>query len=77
MHGMHTQLPENRLAELRKTRNVTLREIGEACGGVYTSTVKRWERGFIPQQHLPAIAARLGVSIAYLAGWSDDAEEAA
>ena len=77
MHSMHTQAPPNRLAELRKSRGVTLKEIGELCGGVYTSTVKRWESGEIPQKHMLPLAARLGVSAAYLAGWTDDERDAA
>lgn len=72
MQGMHTQAPRNRLAELREEQGVTLREIGELCGGKYTSTVQRWEGKLIPQEHLGVIARRFGVSVAYLAGWSDE-----
>lgn len=77
MHGMHTQAPRNRLRELRLERNITLREIGETCGGLYTSTVKRWETGLIPQHHLAAVAKALDVSVPYLAGWVEDDEQEA
>lgn len=71
MHPMHTQAPGNRLAELRKARQVTLKELADLCG-VYVSTVKRWETAEIPRQHLPALATRLSVPVPYLDGWTDD-----
>lgn len=77
MHGMHTQAPQNRLRELRLARNLTLKDIGDVCGGLYTSTIKRWETGLIPQQHLAAVAGALDVSVPYLAGWVEDSQEQA
>jgi transcriptional regulator with XRE-family HTH domain len=71
MHSMHAQLPENRLVELRKERNVSIMDVAVACG-VHTSTVSRWQDGVIPQRHLPVLAALLGVSVPYLAGWTDE-----
>lgn len=69
MRGMHTQAPPNRLRDMRLDRGQTLMDLATLCG-VYPTTIKRWEKGLIPQQHLPALAEHLGVSVPYLAGWS-------
>jgi transcriptional regulator with XRE-family HTH domain len=65
---MHTDAPSNRLRELREARGITIRQVAQACD-VYDSTAQRWQGAFIPQQHLPRIAALLGVTVPQLAGW--------
>lgn len=74
MRGMQAQ--SNRLRDLRKEQSVTLHELALLCG-VYTSTVSHWQDNEIPQKHFGIIAERLGVSVAYLTGWSDDRQAAA
>jgi transcriptional regulator with XRE-family HTH domain len=72
MHGMHVEgLPPNRLRELLKQRDLKLVDVAALCR-VDQSTAWRWAEGVIPQQHLPAIARFLGVTVPYLAGWTDD-----
>lgn len=66
---MHT-VPPNRLGELLKKRGLKLVDIAALCR-VDQSTVYRWQQGIIPQKHLGAVAEKLGVSVPYLAGWSD------
>ncbi len=73
MRCMPIGAPPNRLLELRQRTEprVTIKQIADACG-VYDSTVSRWQyTAFIPQQHLPVVAALLGVTVAQLAGWDD------
>lgn len=72
MHGVHMELPANRLRELLARRGLKLVDVAALCR-VDQSTAYRWQEGVIPQRHLPAIAALLDVSVPYLAGWSDDA----
>lgn len=70
MHGMHTQVPANRLKELREAKGLTLMDLASACS-VYPTTVYRWERAVIPQEHLPQLAATLGTDVPFLAGWTE------
>lgn len=65
---MQTEAPPNRLRELRAERGITIRQVAQACD-VYDSTALRWQDAFIPQQHLPTVAALLGVTVPQLAGW--------
>lgn len=67
---MHTQLPANRLRELLTKRGLRSIDVAARCR-VNQSTVLRWEKTIIPQQKLPVIAEMLGVSVPYLAGWTD------
>jgi transcriptional regulator with XRE-family HTH domain len=76
MRGMHTQLPANRLRELREAHGHTLLDAAAICE-VYPSTISRWETGLIPQQHLPVLASWLGTDVPYLAGWADSPRAAA
>jgi transcriptional regulator with XRE-family HTH domain len=72
MRPVHTEgLPPNRLRELLKQRDLKLVDVAALCR-VDQSTAWRWAEGVIPQQHLPAIARFLGVTVPYLAGWTDD-----
>lgn len=71
MHGVHTQVPSNRLRELLDQRELRLIDVAALCR-VDQSTVWRWQDGLIPQKHLSAIAQLLGVSVPYLAGWTDE-----
>ena len=77
MHPVHTT-PPNRLRELLLRRGLKLVDVAALCR-VDQSTAWRWGEGIIPQKHLPAIAELLGVSVPYLAGWTDhdDGDEAA
>jgi hypothetical protein len=70
MHSVHTEVPPNRLRELLATSEHRLVDVAALCR-VDQSTAWRWQSGVIPQKHLPAIAHLLGVSVPYLAGWSD------
>jgi transcriptional regulator with XRE-family HTH domain len=71
MHGVHTELPANRLRELLVRRGLKLVDVAALCR-VDQSTAYRWQEGVIPQKHLPAIADLLGVSVPYLAGWTEE-----
>lgn len=74
---MHTEAPPNRLRQLREEAGVTIEQIARACD-VYGSTVSRWQDApFIPPQHLPTVAALLGVTVPQLAGWESASSEAA
>jgi transcriptional regulator with XRE-family HTH domain len=72
---MQTQLPPNRLRELLERRNLRLIDVAALCR-VDQTTARRWQNGVIPQQYLPAIARLLGVSVPYLAGWTDEDTDA-
>lgn len=74
LHGMHTQVPRNRLKELRLEKGLKLIDIAYHVR-VDTSTVNRWQDRVIPHEHLAAVAALLDVSVPYLAGWSDQRKE--
>lgn len=67
---MQSQLPPNRLRELREARGLKAIDLAYVCR-VDPVTVRRWEDGLIPQQHLPALAEKLHCSVPFLAGWSD------
>jgi transcriptional regulator with XRE-family HTH domain len=72
MHGMHAEaLPPNRLRELLAQRGLKLVDVAALCR-VDQSTAWRWQDGVIPQKYLPAVAGLLGVSVPYLAGWTDE-----
>jgi transcriptional regulator with XRE-family HTH domain len=64
-------LPANRMRELLAARGLRLIDVAALCR-VDQSTAWRWQQNYIPQQHLPAIARLLGVSIPYLAGYTDE-----
>jgi len=71
MQRVHTDLPANRLRELLDRRELKLVAVAALCR-VDQTTAWRWQQGVIPQKHLPAIAGLLGVSVPYLAGWTDE-----
>ncbi len=73
MHAVQTQRPQNRLQELRQEKGLKLYDIAAALR-VDPSTVYRWQtKGSIPDEHKPALAELLGVSIAYLMRWDEPA----
>lgn len=69
--AMPSQLPANRLRELREARGLRRLDIAYLCR-VEPITVQRWERKLVPQEQLPVLAEFFGVSIPYLAGWTDE-----
>jgi len=72
MHGVHKQgLPENRLRELRIARGLTYMDVANAVEK-WPTTIVRWEKGTIPQEHWATLAELLGVDAPYLTGWSDE-----
>jgi hypothetical protein len=71
MRAVHMEVPRNRLRELLAESDHRLVDVAALCR-VDQSTAFRWQQGLIPQKHLPAIADLLGVSVPYLAGWSDE-----
>jgi transcriptional regulator with XRE-family HTH domain len=71
MHGVHTEVPPNRLRELLAKRKLKLIDVAAKCR-VSESTAWRWQDGVIPQRHLSAVAGLLDVSVPYLAGWTDE-----
>ncbi len=74
MRGVHMEVPPNRLRELiAQSPTVRLVDVAALCR-VDQSTAFRWQDREIPQKHLGAIADLFGVSVAYLAGWSDQRE---
>ncbi len=52
-----------RIFELRKTRRISLAQLGKALGGVQTATASQIENGDTPlkAEHIPAVAKLLGV----------------
>lgn len=63
-----------RLFDLRKERGLTLEEVGQAVG-VGRSTVRKWETGQIAsmkRDKIKKLSDCLGVSPAYICGWTDD-----
>lgn len=68
-----TELPPNRLRELRRKRGWETYDIS-ARFRVVPSTVSRWETGKtqMPDHVRLALAAEYGVTVAYLMGWDDD-----
>ncbi len=66
---MHKQgLPPNRLRELRIARGLTYMDVANAVEK-WPTTVVRWEKGVIPQEHLQALAELLDTTVPVLAGW--------
>lgn len=75
LHGVQTQVPPNRLAELRNARGLKLYDIAAAIR-VDPSTISRWEKGgSISDDHKHALAEYFEVSIVHLMRW-DEAEAA-
>ena len=65
-----------KLRNLRKSRGMTLEEVGNLVG-VGKSTVRKWESGEIANMRrdkIALIAKALGVSPSYLMGWDDNVE---
>ena len=71
MHGVHNDLPRNRLRELVEQRGLKLVDVAALCR-VDQSTVWRWQEAGIPRQHVVKVAGLLGVTVPYLDGWTDD-----
>lgn len=68
--GMDTA---EKIKSLRKKNNLTLEEVGNACG-VGKSTVRKWEVGAIESMRcdkIAALAAVLQTTPAYLMGWGE------
>jgi transcriptional regulator with XRE-family HTH domain len=62
---------ENRIGECREAKGLKLSEIAGALR-VDQSTVWRWEKtGRVPDDRKHQLAELLGVSIAYLMGWTE------
>lgn len=62
-----------RLFDLRKEKGLTLEDVGQAVG-VGRSTVRKWETGQIAsmkRDKIKKLADCLGVSPAYICGWTD------
>lgn len=79
MHGMQTQLPQNRLNELIERDSVKPVHLAAHCD-VDQSTLWRWRRnGPIPDEQKLRLAAYFDVSVPFLMGWDTDSpsEEAA
>lgn len=74
MHGVHTEVPKNRLRELLTRRGLRLIDVAAKCR-VAESTAWRWQDGGIPRQHVAKVAEMLDVSVPYLDGWSDNERE--
>lgn len=71
MHPMpNSGLPANRLRALRTEQRLTYMDVAIAVGK-WPSTIVRWEKEIIPQHQLPVLADLLGVSVPYLAGWTE------
>lgn len=65
-----------RIHALRKTRGLTLQQLGDLVG-VGASTVRKWETGYIENvrtDKIQKLADALGVTGPYLMGWTDDAQ---
>ena len=68
-------LLSERIAELRRARNLTQEQLGQLVG-VSAQAVSKWEKGGAPDvELLPALADRLGVSIDALFGRGEDAPQ--
>ena len=67
----------NKIKELRKSKNMTLEEVGKKVG-VGKSTVRKWETGMIAnmkRDKILALANALDTTPAYLMGWIDEEEQ--
>ena len=80
MHGMHRELPANRLQELRESRGLrpynVAHLLGESTGDtVDPSTIWRWETGRSPirDDYKFALAELFDVTVAHLMGWDEEA----
>lgn len=65
-----------RLKYLRKSKNLTLEEVGKHIG-VGKSTIQKYENGIIgniPSDKIEALAEILETTPAYIMGWTDSAE---
>jgi hypothetical protein len=74
MHGVHTQSPPNRIAELLASRpDVKLVHLAAFCD-VSESTANRWQSGYtpLPDHQKARVAEFFGVTRAYLMGWDTD-----
>ena len=70
---------EERMKNRRKELDLTLADIAKAVG-VSEATVHRWESGNIKNlryERIPALAAALHTTPAYLMGWEESPEETA
>ncbi len=68
-------LLSERIAELRRARNLTQEQLGQLVG-VSAQAVSKWEKGGAPDvELLPALADRLGVTIDALFGRGEDAPQ--
>ncbi len=70
---------EERMKNRRKELDLTLADIAKAVG-VSEATVQRWESGKIKNlryERIPALAAALHTTPAYLMGWEESPEETA
>jgi Predicted transcriptional regulators len=68
----------DKIHTLRKTKNMTLTELGQRVG-VGASTVRKWETGFIEnvkRDKIKKLADALETTPGYLMGW-DEAKETA
>lgn len=77
MRGVQSQLPPNRLRELRESRALKRYDIA-ALVRFDPATVYRWEVGLspVPDEVKLELAKHYGVTIEHLMGW-DGAEAAA
>ncbi len=67
----------NLIKELREKQGMTLEELGDKVG-VGKSTVRKWENGMIQNMRrdkIAKVAAALGVSPAFLLGWTEEPEK--
>jgi transcriptional regulator with XRE-family HTH domain len=67
---MQSQLPANRLRELREARDLKLYDLA-ARFRVDPSTVYRWETVRVPDEAKLQLAEFYGVTVAYLMGWPE------
>ena len=63
-----------KIQELRKSKNMTLEDVGKIVG-VGKSTVRKWETGMIENMRrdkIAALARALDTTPAYLMGWEEE-----
>lgn len=72
VHNVQAQPTGNRIAELRRARDMKLYDISYTLR-VDPSTVSRWESGetTIPDPQKLKLAELFDVSVAYLMGWEE------
>ena len=64
----------NKIKELRKSKNMTLEDVGKIVG-VGKSTVRKWETGMIENMRrdkIADLARALDTTPAYLMGWEEE-----